>query len=160
MADESMKYQGKVEFEAAPLTVWDTVLDMEQFVACFPGVNDIVMIDDRTFEGGMKAQVGPVGGEFSFRAQIVESDPPARLRAEVVGEDSLTKSSMTADIEMSLAPLDGERAQLEYRSEVRIKGRLGIVGDMIIRATGAQVIEEFFRRLRERVEAPDAGKDG
>ncbi len=154
-----MKYQGKVEFAAQPLTVWNTVLDMEQFVACFPGVDDIVMVDDRTFEGGMKAQVGPVAGDFTFRAQIVEAEEPVRLRAEVVGEDSLTKSQMTADIEMSLAPLGADRAQLSYLSEVRIKGRLGIVGDMIIRATGAQVIEEFFRRLRVRVEPSETGAE-
>ena len=46
-----MKYQGKVEFKTQPRKVWDTVLDMEQFVACFPGVEDIEMIDDKTFTG-------------------------------------------------------------------------------------------------------------
>ena len=155
-----MKYQGKVEFRCEPLKVWDTVLDMEQFVACFPGVDNVVMVDDRTFEGGMKGQVGPVSSDFTFRAQIVESEAPVRLRAEVMSEDSLTKSVVTADIEMTLSALDGGGAQLAYQSEVRIKGRLGIVGDMIIRATGAQVIEEFFRRLRVRVEPAAASEGG
>ena len=153
-----MKYQGKVEFKCEPLAVWNTVLDMEQFVACFPGVDNVVMVDDHTFEGGMKAQVGPVSGDFSFRAQIVDAEAPVRLRAEVAGEDSLTKSVMTADIEMALSALEDGATQLAYQSEVRIKGRLGIVGDMIIRATGAQVIEEFFRRLRERVEPAAPGE--
>ena len=154
-----MKYQGKIEFNCNPQDVWDTVLDMEQFVACFPGVDEVVMIDDRTFEGGMNAQVGPVSGDFRFRAQIVEAEEPVRLRAEVAGEDSLTKSTMTADIEMALTASESGATQLAYSSEVRIKGRLGIVGDMIIRATGAQVIEEFFKRLRVRVE-PDAAQGG
>ncbi len=151
-----MKYQGKVEFKTLPSTVWDTVLDMEQFVACFPGIDNVVMIDDRTFEGGMKARVGPVSGDFTFRAQIVDAEAPVRLRAEVEGVDSLTKSTMTADITMALAALGEDRTQLEYSSEVKIKGRLGIIGDMVIRATGAQVIEEFFNRLRDRVETAPA----
>ena len=29
---------------------------------------------------------------------------------------------------------------------------LAIIGDMVLRATGAQMIEEFFNRLRGRVE--------
>lgn len=149
-----MKYQGKVEFNAPPAAVWGVVLDVDQFAACMPGVQDLVKIDDRTFEGGMSAKVGPVSGDFSFRAQIVDAEEPVRLRAEVEGTDSLTKSTMTSEISMALAALREGETQLDYNAEVRIKGRLGIVGDMVLRATGAQVIDVFFQRLRERVEAP------
>ena len=54
---------------------------------------------------------------------------------------------------MTLAEADGG-CELAYAAEVAIKGRLGIVGDMIIRATGMQVIDEFFNRLRAKVEPP------
>ena len=147
-----MKYQGKVEFKAQPKKVWETVLDMEQFAACFPGIDDVEMIDEKTFRGTMKAKVGPISGDFSFHAQIVEVDEPVHLKAEVEGTDSLTKSSMTAVITMDLSQ-STEGAELAYFSEVKIKGRLAIIGDMVIRATGAQVIGEFFNRLRDRVEA-------
>ena len=101
----------------------------------------------------MSARVGPVSGDFRFRAQIVDAEEPVSLSAHVAGEDSLTKSTMTSDITMNLSP-DGISTELTYAAEVNIKGRLGIVGDMILRATGAQVIEEFFNRLRKKVEAP------
>ena len=139
-----MKYQGKVSLQATAETVWDVVLDIEQFADCMPGVQDLVKIDDRTFEGGMSAKVGPVSGAFRFTSQIVDAEAPVSLTAHVEGEDSLTKSTMTSDITMKLA----------YMAEVIIKGRLGIVGDMILRATGVQVIDEFFNRLRKKVEAP------
>ena len=148
-----MKYQGKVSLQATAETVWDVVLDIEQFADCMPGMQDLVKIDDRTFEGGMSAKVGPVAGDIRFRSQIVDVDPHVSLTAHVEGEDSLTKSTMTSDITMTLAP-DGTSTELAYVAEVNIKGRLGIVGDMILRATGVQVIEEFFNRLRKKVEVP------
>lgn len=148
-----MKYQGKVAFRAAPADIWRIALDVEQFAECMPGVQNVVKIDDRTFEGGMSAKVGPVSGDFAFRSEIVEAEEPVRLAARVEGEDSLTKSAMTARIEMTLAEADGG-CELAYAAEVAIKGRLGIVGDMIIRATGMQVIDEFFNRLRAKVEPP------
>ncbi len=148
-----MKYQGKVSLQATAETVWDVVLDIEQFADCMPGMQDLVKIDDRTFEGGMSAKVGPVAGDIRFRSQIVDVDPHVSLTAHVEGEDSLTKSTMTSDITMTLAP-DGSTTELAYVAEVNIKGRLGIVGDMILRATGVQVIEEFFNRLRKKVEVP------
>ena len=148
-----MKYQGKVSLQATAEAVWNVVLDIDQFADCMPGVQDLVKIDDRTFEGGMSAKVGPVSGDFRFRAQIVDAEQPVSLTAHVAGEDSLTKSTMTSDITMTLAP-DGTSTELAYVAEVNIKGRLGIVGDMILRATGVQVINEFFNRLRTKVEAP------
>lgn len=146
-----MKYHGKVAFRAAPADVWRVVLDIEQFAECMPGVQNVVKMDDRTFEGGMSAKVGPVSGDFAFRAEIVEAEEPVRLAARVEGEDSLTKSAMTAAIEMTLGEADGG-CELAYVAEVNIKGRLGIVGDMILRPTGMQVIDEFFNRLRAKVE--------
>lgn len=148
-----MKYQGKVSLQATAETVWDVVLDIEQFADCMPGMQDLVKIDDRTFEGGMSAKVGPVSGDIRFRSQIVDVDPHVSLTAHVEGEDSLTKSTMTSDITMTLSP-DGNATELAYTAEVNIKGRLGIVGDMILRATGVQVIDEFFNRLRKKVEVP------
>ncbi len=148
-----MKYQGKVSLQATAEAVWDVVLDIEQFADCMPGVQDLVKIDDRTFEGGMSAKVGPVSGDFRFTSQIVDATAPVSLTAHVEGEDSLTRSTMTSDITMTLSP-DGNATELTYTAEVNIKGRLGIVGDMILRATGVQVIEEFFNRLRKKVEVP------
>jgi hypothetical protein len=45
---------------------------------------------------------------------------------------------------------------MDYRADIAIKGRLAILGDMVLRATGALVLEEFARRLREKLET-DSG---
>ena len=49
-----------------------------------PGVEAVTPIDDRTFDGVIAASVGPISGTFSFRAEIVESDPPREMRAVVL----------------------------------------------------------------------------
>ncbi|MDA1036333.1 MAG: SRPBCC domain-containing protein [Chloroflexi bacterium] len=151
-----MKYEGKVTLTAAPLHVWDYLLDVEKFSACMPGVENLKRIDDSTFDGTMRAKVGPMSGNFDFRAQIVESEPPTQLTARVEGTDSMTKSTMTSDITMALAPLGDGQTELTYKSVVDIHGRLAIIGDMVIRATGAQVIKEFFKRLAANIEGEAA----
>jgi carbon monoxide dehydrogenase subunit G len=151
-----VKYQGKVSLIAEPLEVWEVVMDIDKFAACMPGIEELTKIDERTFDGVLKAKVGPMSGEVRFRAQILESAPPTQLTSHVDGMDSLTKSSVTSDITMDLAQGGLGETELTYLAEVNIKGRLGIIGDMVIRATGAQVIDEFFKRLRDKVEtAPD-----
>jgi carbon monoxide dehydrogenase subunit G len=146
-----MNYKGKVEIDAPALDVWVFVLDVDKFASCMPGVEDLVRVDDRTFTGKMRAKVGPISGEFAFQAQIVEAEAPVRLAAHVEGTDTLTNSTMTSDITMTLAAKGDSKTELEYQATVNINGRLAIIGDMVLRATGAQVIKEFFKRLREQV---------
>ena len=43
----------------------------------------VTLIDERTFDGTIEARVGPISGDFGFRAHIVDSDPPRQLKAEV-----------------------------------------------------------------------------
>jgi carbon monoxide dehydrogenase subunit G len=146
-----MNYKGKIEIDAAALDVWEFVLDVDKFASCMPGVEDLVRVDDKTFTGKMRAKVGPISGEFVFEAQIVDAEAPVRLNAHVEGKDSLTNSTMTSDIEMTLASMGDKKTELTYGATVNVQGRLAIIGDMVLRATGAQVIKEFFKRLRNQI---------
>jgi carbon monoxide dehydrogenase subunit G len=146
-----MNYKGKVEIDAAALDVWEFVLDVDKFASCMAGVEDLKRVDDKTFTGKMRAKVGPISGEFVFEAQIVDAEAPVKLTARVEGKDSLTGSTMTSDIAMDLASIDDKKTELTYVASVDVDGRLAIIGDMVLRATGAQVIKEFFKRLRNQV---------
>ncbi len=146
-----MNYKGKIEIDAAALDVWEFVLDVDKFASCMPGVEDLVRVDDKTFTGKMRAKVGPISGEFVFEAQIVDAEAPVKLTAHVEGKDSLTNSTMTSDIEMNLASVGDTKTELTYSATVDVQGRLAIIGDMVLRATGAQVIKEFFKRLRNQI---------
>ena len=53
---------------------------------------------------------------------------------------------MTSEITMDLTALEAGETELSYAATVDVKGRLAIIGDMVLRATGAQVIEEFVGR--------------
>ena len=147
-----MNYKGTLTLKAEQLDVWEFVLDVDKFAACMPGVEELVMIDDKTFDGVIRAKVGPMSGSFDFRAGIIESDPPNQLAAHVEGLDSMTKSTMTSDVSMTLSAGAPGETELAYQAVVNVRGRLAIIGDMVLRATGAQMIEEIFQRLRPRVE--------
>ena len=148
-----MNYEGKVVFNAEQAVVWEFLLDVDQFAACMPGVGKVTKMDEHTFDGSMKASVGPISAEFDFRARIVESVSPKQLRARVEGTDTLAKSTVTSEIRMTLAAIEPHQTELTYKAMVDIKGRLAIIGEMVLRPTGAQLIRAFFNRIREKVES-------
>jgi carbon monoxide dehydrogenase subunit G len=134
--------------------VWECLLDVNCLATCLPGTRDIVQVDERTFDGTIKATVGPIEGTFVYRAHVIESTPPTELLAELSGTDSVTKSTIRADVRMTLTPLAAQATELAYHARVQVSGRLAILGDMVLRTTAAVLLDEFARRLRRQLETP------
>ena len=148
-----MNFEDKIVLDFPRPKVWELLLDVNRFAACMPGVEQVTQIDDRTFDGVIQASVGPMTGKFSFRANIVESEPPRELNARVEGTDSVTKSILTADMAMTLEAPSAEQTELTYQAKVDVKGRLAILGDMVLRATASLLLADFGKRLRQQLES-------
>lgn len=151
-----MIFDGKIDLDAAAEAVWNFLIDIHKFSTCLPGIDEIKQVDDKTFDGVISATVGPISGKFSFRSTIMESRPPEQMMVRTEGTDSVTKSTVNADMTMDLFRIAGAKTEMHYRADVRIKGRLAILGDMVLRATATLILQEFTRRLHkalgERVE--------
>jgi carbon monoxide dehydrogenase subunit G len=147
-----VNFDGSVVIEADAARVWEFLLDSEKVSACIPGVTNVQQIDDRTFTGRMDARVGPIAGKFTFEATIVESEPLRQLVARLEGKDSVTKGTVHSDTVVNLKSLNEHATELTYRAAVDVKGRLAIIGDMILRATASVLLQEVTARVKERVE--------
>jgi carbon monoxide dehydrogenase subunit G len=151
-----MKLAGQIEIAAPADRVWALVNDPISLAGCVPGVQDVRQIDARTFGGSITAAVGPMEGQFEFTAVIERSDFPSDLLVEMTGVDSVTKSTLVATVQCSLELLDPGRTRLVYTATINVKGRLAILGDMILRATASVMIGELVKCLKARLE-PAAG---
>ncbi|MBI4525887.1 MAG: hypothetical protein HY695_18985 [Deltaproteobacteria bacterium] len=147
-----MNFEGKIEIAAPGKRAWDFLLDVDEFSSCMPGLEKITKIDDRTFDGVISASVGPISGKFTFRATILESKPPEEMQVRAEGKDSVTGSNLSAGIAIRLREPVASHTELSYHANVEIKGRLAILGDMIVRATALLLVEEFARRVRSKLE--------
>ena len=148
-----MIFEGKIELRAARVKTWDFLMDINRFSSCLPGLEKVMPVDEHTFDGVMGATVGPISGKFNFRAAIVESSAPRQLVVQTEGTDSVTKSAMHVRMTVTLTEPVENRTELGYHASVEIKGRLAILGDMVLRATAVLLLEEFSRRLRKQLEA-------
>ena len=149
-----MIFDGKIALNVPVETAWDFLIDINKFSSCLPGIDAIKQIDDKTFEGVISATVGPISGKFSFRSAILESRPPQQMVVRTEGMDSVTKSTVQADLTMDLLRTADAKAEMSYRADVAIKGRLAILGDMVLRATATLILREFARRLNEALGEP------
>ena len=144
-----MIFDGKIDLEVPAQKAWDFLIDINKFSTCLPGIDEVKQIDDRTFDGVISATVGPISGKFNFRSTILESRPPEQMVVRTEGTDSVTKSTINADMTVDLRSLSETKSQMGYRADVKIQGRLGILGDMVLRATATLILQEFARRLHK-----------
>ncbi|HYY24292.1 MAG TPA: SRPBCC domain-containing protein [Candidatus Udaeobacter sp.] len=144
-----MIFDGKIDLDVPADKAWDFLIDIDKFSACLPGIEEVRQIDDKTFEGMLAATVGPISGKFSFRSTILESRPPEQMLVRTEGTDSVTKSTVNADMTVDLQKLSDAKTQMNYHADVKIKGRLAILGDMVLRATATLILKEFARRLHQ-----------
>ena len=149
-----MRLEGTIDIAAHPEAVWAVLIDPRDLAACVPGVSDVLQVDDRTFEGSVRASVGPIDGDFSFRSVLAQMTYPDTLVVDVEGTDSVTKSRVVAHIEAGLTSTSDESTTLAYRATITTKGRLAIIGDMVLRATAGVMIGQVTKCLRSRLEAP------
>jgi uncharacterized protein len=151
-----MIFDGKIDLDVAADKAWEFLIDINKFSTCLPGIDEIKQVDDKTFDGVISATVGPISGKFTFRSTILESRPPEQMVVRTEGTDSVTKSTVIADMTMDLHKVADHKTEMNYRADVGIKGRLAILGDMVLRATATLILQEFARRLHkalgERVE--------
>ena len=144
-----MILDGKIDLDVPTEKAWDFLIDINKFSTCLPGIDEVKQIDDKTFDGVISATVGPISGKFSFRSTIVESKPPAQMVVRTEGTDSVTKSRVEADMTVDLHRISESKSQMDYQANVKITGRLAILGDMVLRATATLILQEFTRRLHK-----------
>jgi carbon monoxide dehydrogenase subunit G len=140
---------GTIDLDVPVQKAWDFLIDIEKFSTCLPGIDSVQQVDDKTFDGMISATVGPISGKFNFRSTIVESKPPEQMVVKTEGQDTVTKSTVNADMTVDLRRVSDSKSQMDYKADVKIKGRLGILGDMVLRATATLILQEFTKRLHK-----------
>ena len=144
-----MIFEGKIYLAVPVAEAWDFLIDINKFSTCLPGIEEVKQLDDKTFSGVLAAAVGPISGKFSFCSTIVESRPPEQMVVRTEGTDSVTKSAVNADMTVALCKVAEAKTEMDYRADIKIKGRLAILGDMVLRATATLILQEFARRLHK-----------
>ena len=144
-----MILDGKIDLDVPVQKAWDFLIDIKKFSTCLPGIDEVKQIDDKTFDGIISATVGPMSGKFNFRSTIVESKPPEQMVVRTEGTDTVTKSVVNADMIVDLRRVSDTKSQMDYKADIKIKGRLAILGDMVLRATATLILQEFTRRLHK-----------
>ena len=147
-------FEEEFTVSAPPNAVWDFLLDPKRVAPCLPGCEGVEVEDARTYRVRLTVKVGFLSTTQNLRVEIVESDRPRRLVSLARGEDRKLASQVEVRNTLDLAPAAANATFVRYRSDVRVLGRLGSVGDAVMKVKAKQLAGDFAANVRAAIERP------
>jgi uncharacterized protein len=137
-----MKIGSTLTIPAEPTRVFERFLDPDTMQACIPGCTGLERVDDRHYRGLLVNEIAHVRFSASFTAEITEVQPPTLVRAILTGEDRKLGSSLKVNATLEIVP-DGDQSKVTYEMDVALWGKLGRLGEPIVRRRSVEVERQF-----------------
>ena len=148
-------FEERFEVGAPREAVWAFLLDPKRLAPCIPGCDGLEVVDERTYHLRLAVKVGFLSTRQDIRMEIVETDPPRRLVSQGRGEDSRLASRVEVRTSLELSPAGDGATAVAYTSDVTVLGRLGSIGDAVMKVKAKEIAGAFARNVKAALE-----KDG
>jgi len=141
-----MKLASQFTVPSPPERVFPLFLDADVMRACLPGCEELVRVDDDTFRGRLVSSVAHVRFNAAFSAELQSVEEPSTVKALLKGEDNRLGSSINVNAALGVQP-DAEGSLVDYRMDLAIWGKIGRLGESIVRRRTAEVEAQFMQRF-------------
>jgi len=133
--------------------VWKFLSDPRKVAGSVPGAQITEAVDDRTYKGLIKVQVGPSVTDYKGQAHIVRLDEENH-EIEMVGKGQDVRGKGSASMKMigKVRALPDGSTEVVTLSEVNVVGLLAQLGARMINEVSNKMFEEFTTNLRARLQ--------
>jgi carbon monoxide dehydrogenase subunit G len=147
-----LQFEKQVEISAPKDKVWNFIWDVDRFITCVPGCKEAKTIEPgKLYSATMIEKVGPFRVEFPTTIEVLEREELTRIKAQASGADNKIGSRMKLSLDVNLRE-QGDKTVLDFVAGVDILGKLAALGHGIIKRKADQVLDEFARAVKERLE--------
>ncbi|AJE44879.1 CoxG family protein [Celeribacter indicus] len=143
-----MKLTGQIRANAPRERVFAAMRDAEFFASCVQGVSDLKEIDDRNYTAVLKTKVAYIRFSFDVEVTVTRIEEPVLIEAQVTGTPAGIVGRLTSTATTELIA-DGDETIIDYVIDSHLTGRLGSIGQPVLKSKAREMEREFTKRLRE-----------
>jgi uncharacterized protein len=133
--------------------VWKFLADPKKVASCVPGAQITEAIDDRTYKGLVRVQVGPSVTDYRGEARIeLLDDQRHEIHLVGKGQDVRGKGSASMKMTGNARALPDGSTEVVTISEVNVVGLLAQLGARMIQEVSNKMFEEFTANLRTQLQ--------
>jgi uncharacterized protein len=143
-----MILQQQLVIQAPADRVWEFTMNLPGIARCVPGFETIEQLDDDTYIGKVRAQVGPVAVRLAGKVWVAERNHETLLaRMNVEAADARIRGAVNAKMSMQLAPGGAGTTAMAVHTDAAVLGKLGEFGQAVMRRKASQIMEQFARNV-------------
>ena len=154
-----MKVASSFSVAAPRQRVFAHFLDPDSMRACVPGCLELIRLDDTHYRGTLVNEVAHVRFAAAFTAEITELSAPSEVRALLRGEDRKLASSIKVDASLAVQSAAQTTSSVEFELDLALWGRIGRLGESIIRRRSEEVQRQFVADFARVCAAGPPGPD-
>ena len=125
-------------------------MDVPKAASCIPGIKDVILDGEGRYQASLQARVGPMGVNLSGTITVLSQDA-ASGEAEFLVEanDRRVGGGVKTNMTMKLNTKTPDESELEITADTTFMGRLGELGQPIIRRKARNTLEDFMKNLNK-----------
>ena len=148
-----MKLHNTCVVPAGMRETWAALMDVPKSARWVPGVIEVTEDGDRCYRGTLKARVGPMSMNLSGTVTVEEQElEEGRARFLVEASDRRVGGGVRTTMVMQLTPMPAGGTEVAIETDTTFMGKLGELGQPVIRRKAQSTIEEFARNLTRELE--------
>jgi uncharacterized protein len=148
-----MKISGTIIVQAPRAQVYNALRDARLFASCVEGVRDLTETGPDAYGAMFETKVAYMKFAFKVTVQVVRAEELREIEAKIEGAPvgivgRLTATSVTRLTEMASA------TRIDYDVDTALSGKLGSLGQPVLRAKAKEMERLFAARLAAAFAAP------
>jgi len=142
-----MKFTGDIAIVAPREAVFAKVRDARFFASCVEGVQNLSEIDSDHYKAVLETKIAYLKFKFDVAVEVLRIDPPNEIEARIEGTPSGIVGRLSARSLTRLAEENGG-TRVSYEIEAALTGKLGSLGQPVLRAKAKEMERQFAERIR------------
>ena len=128
--------------------IWALVMDIPKAASCIPGLKDITQDGETSYQATLQARVGPMGMNLSGVITVLSQDAESgEAHFLVEANDRRVGGGVKTNMSMKITAKSPTETELEIVADTTFMGRLGELGQPLIRRKARNTLEEFSKNL-------------
>ena len=144
-----MKITGELTVPAPQAAVFDAVQDARFFASCIDGVQELTEVDPTHYDAVLETKVAYMKFRFKLSVAVTRKEPPDTIEAKVEGTPLGMVGRITATSLTRLSQV-GDETKIAYEIDAAITGKLGSLGQPVLKSKAKEMEKQFASRLREK----------
>lgn len=151
-----MNVSGQFNVQAPREVVFNTLRDARTFVGLVDGVSELKEIDPTHFTAMFETKVAYLKFKFNVAVEITRLESPTTIEAKIEGTPLGIIGRLTATTLTTFSEA-GNETRVDYSVDSTLAGKLGSIGQPVLRSKAKDMEKQFVERLRATFAAAKAG---